>query len=321
MIDFGAKKKTYSSAQHYSATKTESPAGAASSAPTSTTPTQSTSPSSSSPISNGNKAKGLATKNNASSKSAFDGFDNEEEDDSVEAPAKSAQFSPPEMSPTSTTPEFSRKPVGTSTKPAGKLGAKKVTPASKSFFADFDLESDEEKEEAAPVSKAKFDDATSQFSRLSYNDAPTKKGQSQNNSYSNNSPNMNSPSSSGSRGKPGNAPSRRDDAPEYARQKFSNAKSISSDQYFGRDKEETNSYEKETRMARFSGAQSISSADYFERDESVTIADMSASDVARRIAYNAKSDMNDFSSVVVQGGKKLSAMANSMLNELQERYS
>lgn len=54
----------------------------------------------------------------------------------------------PQFTPTPTnniTPEYSRKPA-TTTKPAagGKMGAKKVNT---NFFADFDLASDEEKDE------------------------------------------------------------------------------------------------------------------------------------------------------------------------------
>lgn len=54
----------------------------------------------------------------------------------------------------------------------------------------------------------------------------------------------------------------------YARDKFGNAKSISSDQYFGRNEYDPSRVaENSARLARFQGATSISSDEYFGRDK------------------------------------------------------
>jgi ADP-ribosylation factor GTPase-activating protein 2/3 len=245
---------------------------------------------------------------NNSNKSKFD-FDSEE-----------PVFEKEESSPANS---YVKKP---STAPAkkGGLGAKKVS-SSKSFFADFDLDSDEEapEEEQKPAVKQQ-EEVANRFSRLSYNDTDfsSKRGQPAEKSTSYSSISSSSSSSGyggGSRKQQQSAP--KDDAPDYARSKFANAKSISSDQYFGTDKQDSNNYEKEVRLSRFQGAAAISSADYFERDERATITDMTAGDIARKIAYTAKTDLGALSTVVMDGGKKLSTMATNFLTDLQERYT
>lgn len=230
-------------------------------------------------------------------------------------------------------PTASNQPDARESKTAGRLGAKKVSSTSgKSFFADFDLEEEEEeKEQELPPppsnkSRNQADDVSSRFSRLSYvDDEPKNKA----------SPNLERTSSSdrtrgsplydnnnnNNRGGRGNnnrpAGRDRDDNVDYARKNFTSAKAISSDQYFGTDKQDGNSQEREMRLSKFANSSSISSAEYYDRDESVTIADMTASDVARKLG----SDLGQFSNVVGEGAKKLSNIASSFLNDLQDRYS
>lgn len=59
-----------------------------------------------------------------------------------------------------------------------------------------------------------------------------------------------------------------DDAPTTAREKFGNQKGISSDMYFERGNYDANSTrEAQTRLQSFQGATSISSSQYFGREE------------------------------------------------------
>lgn len=221
------------------------------------------------------------------------------------------------------------------TKTAGRLGAKKVSNTnSKDFFADFDLDDDDEKEQELPpppTNKSRnnqADDVGTRFSRLSYVDEEPKNNK-------NNSSQDKSPAASSDRnntrtsvydtrgGRSNNRPPTREkeDNTDYARKNFTSAKSISSDQYFGTDKQDTNSHEKDMRLSKFAGATSISSADYYERDESQQMSDMTASDVARKFAYTAKTDLGQLSTVVGEGAKKLTNIASSFLTDLQDRYS
>jgi len=238
----------------------------------------------------------------------------EEKDESV-------KYTPPPS--TSTSSQESR-----ATNTAGRVGGAKKVTNSKSFFADFDMESDEEKEQELPPPPTNrsrnqaADEVATRFSRLAYDDGePKNKGSS---------PADRSPSTSSDRNKSsvydaksgrGNSRSNRDEGVDYARKNFSSAKSISSDQYFGTDKQDSNSQERDYRLSKFAGATAISSAAYFDRDESASIGDMTAGDVARNFAYSAKADLGQISNVVGEGAKKISAIASSFLSDLQDRYS
>ncbi|GAM25430.1 hypothetical protein SAMD00019534_086050 [Acytostelium subglobosum LB1] len=81
---------------------------------------------------------------------------------------------------------------------------------------------------------------------------------------------------------------------DFARKNFSNAKAISSKQYYGDDPKNNNG-EKQARLQQFNGARSISSAQYYNRDESPKMSDLSASDIASKLVYNIKSELKSIS--------------------------
>jgi len=114
-----------------------------------------------------------------------------------------------------------------------------------------------------------------------------------------------------------------------ARQKFGDQKAISSKQFFADEHED--SYEKQRKLAQFSGATSISSDAYFDRQDSSSGGgsgsmndygmDISASDLAKKLAYSAKAEVGQLGSSLRESTKKFSTMASSFLNDLQERYN
>jgi len=199
------------------------------------------------------------------------------------------------------------------------------------------LASDEEKSEdeeilAPPTRGSKSgnskgdDEVTSKFSRLAYNeDSNVKKTGSM---FDDQRPASTSSNQQPSRGAGGryNEPSRQqrnnnDDGPDYARKNFSSAKSISSDQYFGTDKQDNNNFERQQKISQFQGARAISSAEYFDRDETVPISDMTASDLARKFAYSAKTDIGSLAAGAIDASKKLGDIASNFFNDIQDRYS
>jgi len=159
-------------------------------------------------------------------------------------------------------------------------------------FDDFDNWN--EKEETAPVvpTKEDRDAAHSHGSRLAYHDDSEAPRAERSGGYSSF---MDGYGGSAANKSSGNYKKDSPAQTDYAQKHFSEAKSISSDQYFGLDKKVDP--EKERRLQKFSNARSISSADYFEREED-------NSSMTSRIASTAGADFSQISSAVADGSKK-----------------
>ncbi|KZV47056.1 arf gtpase-activating protein [Dorcoceras hygrometricum] len=104
---------------------------------------------------------------------------------------------------------------------------------------------------------------------------------------------------------------------DEARKKFSNAKSISSAQYFG-DQNKDKEADASISLQKFSGSTSISSADFFGRDTSGSL-DVTASDLINRLSFQAQQDISSLKNIAGETGKKLSSIASSMLTDIQDR--
>ncbi|KAI7740627.1 hypothetical protein M8C21_009397 [Ambrosia artemisiifolia] len=104
---------------------------------------------------------------------------------------------------------------------------------------------------------------------------------------------------------------------DEARKKFSNAKSISSAQFFG-DQEKAD-LDGQARLDKFKGSAAISSADLFGHDSDNSNLDLSASDLINRISFQAQQDMSSLKNIAGETGKKLSSIASSLMNDFQDR--
>uniref|UniRef100_A0A0A9RVS0 ADP-ribosylation factor GTPase-activating protein 3 n=1 Tax=Arundo donax TaxID=35708 RepID=A0A0A9RVS0_ARUDO len=102
-----------------------------------------------------------------------------------------------------------------------------------------------------------------------------------------------------------------------ARQKFSNAKSISSSQFFN----DQASFEKEAQVSlqKFSGSSAISSADLFGHQANNSNMDLNASDLINRISFQATQDLSSLKNMAGETGKKLTSLASNIITDLQDR--
>ncbi|XP_019446996.1 PREDICTED: probable ADP-ribosylation factor GTPase-activating protein AGD8 [Lupinus angustifolius] len=103
---------------------------------------------------------------------------------------------------------------------------------------------------------------------------------------------------------------------DEARKKFSNAKSISSSQFFG-DQDKADAEAKVT-LSKFSGSSSISSADLFGNSRDNSSIDITASELLSRLSFQAQHDISSLKDIAGETGKKLSSLASSFMTDLQD---
>jgi len=112
---------------------------------------------------------------------------------------------------------------------------------------------------------------------------------------------------------------------EDAVKRYGNAKSISSDQFFGGDEDDS----KDANMSRFQGSNSISSAEYFGRNEGMSTSSSSyGANITGSISnYGANlraPDMDDVKESVKMGVSKvagrLSGYASGVMGQIQDKY-
>ncbi|XP_068306204.1 probable ADP-ribosylation factor GTPase-activating protein AGD9 isoform X1 [Pyrus communis] len=104
---------------------------------------------------------------------------------------------------------------------------------------------------------------------------------------------------------------------DEARKKFTNAKSISSAQFFG-DQNRSADVDAQASLQKFSGSAAISSADLFG-DRGDPAIDLNASDLINRLSFQAQQDISSLKNIAGETGKKLSSLASNLMTDLQDR--
>ncbi|PSR89240.1 ADP-ribosylation factor GTPase-activating protein [Actinidia chinensis var. chinensis] len=104
---------------------------------------------------------------------------------------------------------------------------------------------------------------------------------------------------------------------DEARKKFSNAKSISSAQYFGDQNKAAAAAQ--VSLQKFSGSRAISSADLFGDSVDNASLDLAANEFINRLSFQAQQDLSSLKNIAGETGKKLSSLASTLITDLQDR--
>ncbi|KAI3915858.1 hypothetical protein MKX01_026496 [Papaver californicum] len=102
---------------------------------------------------------------------------------------------------------------------------------------------------------------------------------------------------------------------DEARKKFTNAKSISSAQYFGNQSKANT--EAQASLKKYSSSTAISSADLFGNDDDDL--ELSASDLINKISFQASQDISSLKNIAGEAGQKLSSFASTFITDFQDR--